>query len=66
MVVQGKNSDDWYYSKPITEDVTVSTSDIAAATSISADDIDRANCKVWLESTDETEQLIYAVEAAEK
>ena len=66
LVVQGKNSDDWYYSKPITEDVTVSTSDIAAATSISADDIDLANCKVWLESTDETEQLIYAVEAAEK
>ena len=63
LVVQGNDgTNDWYYSKQIsgTEDVIVNASDIAAESN-SPSDIDLANCKIWLEVTED--RVAYAVEA---
>ena len=62
IVVQGNDgTNDWYYSKQIMGDDTVSVSDIVTATNVS--DIDLSKCKIWLETT--KENVIYAVEATE-
>ena len=62
IVVQGNDgTSDWYYSKQIMGDDTVSVSDIVTATNVS--DIDLSECKIWLETT--KENVIYAVEATE-
>ena len=63
LVVQGNDgTNDWYYSKQIsgTDNVIVNTSDIAAESNTPSD-IDFANCKIWLEVTEDS--VAYAVEA---
>ena len=63
LVVQGNDgTKDWYYSKQIsgTENVIVNASDIAAESNTPSD-IDLANCKIWLEVTEDS--VAYAVEA---
>ena len=63
LVVQGRNgTTDWYYSKKITGTETVNVSDIESELGLS--DIDLSVCKIWLETTNSTERMIYAVEAA--
>ena len=65
LVVQGNDgTNNWYYSKQITGTgtVTVNASDIKTALSLSSD-IDLSACKIWLEITDPTENLTYAVNA---
>ena len=63
LVVQGNDgTDDWYYSKQIAGPETVNASDIKSALSLTSD-IDLSACKIWLETTDSTENLIYAVGA---
>ena len=67
LVVQGKDgTGDWYYSKQITgtETVTTNASDIKTELSLSSD-IDLSACKIWLETTDSTSNLTYAVNATE-
>lgn len=65
LVVQGKDeTNDWYYSKQITGTETVNASDIKSALSLTSG-IDLSACKIWLEITDSTENLIYAVGATE-
>lgn len=63
LVVQGNDgTKDWYYSKQIsgTDNVIVNASDIAAESNTHSD-IDLANCKIWLEVTEDS--VAYAVEA---
>lgn len=63
LVVQGNDgTKDWYYSKQIsgTNNVIVNASDIAAESNTPSD-IDLANCKIWLEVTEDS--VAYAVEA---
>ena len=63
LVVQGNDgTKDWYYSKRIsgTDNVIVNASDIAAESNTPSD-IDLANCKIWLEVTEDS--VAYAVEA---
>lgn len=63
LVVQGNDgTKDWYYSKQIsgTDNVIVNASDIAAESNTPSD-IDFANCKIWLEVTEDS--VAYAVEA---
>ena len=63
LVVQGNDgTKDWHYSKQIsgTDNVIVNASDIAAESNTPSD-IDLANCKIWLEVTEDT--VAYAVEA---
>ena len=65
LVVQGNDgTKDWYYSKQIsgTKNVIVNASDIAAESNTPSD-IDLANCKIWLEVTEDS--VAYAVEATE-
>ena len=65
LVVQGKDgTNDWYYSKKINTSETVNASDIKSALSLTSD-IDLSACKIWLEITDSTENLTYAVNATE-
>lgn len=62
LVVQGNDgTKDWYYSKQIsgTDNVIVNASDIAAESNTPSD-IDLANCKIWLEVTEDS--VAYAVE----
>ena len=55
LVLQGNDGTrDWYYSKQITGTETITASDI----NLSA-------CKIWLETTDSTDNLTYAVNATE-
>lgn len=64
LVVQGKDGDkDWYYSKQITgtETEIVNVSDIESELALSAD-IDFLTVKIWLETTDATDGMIYAVD----
>ena len=66
LIVQGKDgTNDWYYSKRIAGPETVNASDIKLALNLSSD-IDLSACKIWLETTDSTENLIYAVGATEE
>ena len=63
LVVQGNDgTKDWYYSKQIsgTDNVIVNASDIAAESNTPSE-IDLANCKIWLEVTEDS--VAYAVEA---
>ena len=63
LVVQGKNeANDWYYSKQIAGPETVNASDIKSALSLTSD-IDLSACKIWLEITDSTENVTYAIPA---
>ena len=65
LVVQGNDgTNDWYYSKQIAGLETVNASDIKSALSFSSD-INLSDCKIWLETTDNTENLTYAVNATE-
>ena len=69
LVVQGKGTvngeeKDWYYSKKIDTSETVNASAIKSALNLTSD-IDLSDCKIWLETTDSTENLIYAVGATE-
>ena len=65
LVVQGKDgTNDWYYSKKIDAAETVNASDIKSALKLSSD-IDLSACKIWLETTDSTNNFTYAVEATE-
>ena len=65
IVVQGNDgTDDWYYSKQITGTETINASDIKLALGMTSD-IDLSACKIWLETTDSTENLTYAVNATE-
>ena len=65
LVVQGKDeTNDWYYSKQIAGPETVNASDIKSALNLSSD-IDLSACKIWLETTDSTNNFTYAVEATE-
>lgn len=62
LVVQGNDgTNDWYYSKKITETETVNVSAIEAETNTPSS-IDLSDCKIWLEITD-TDGLIYAAGA---
>ena len=66
LVVQGKDgTNDWYYSKRIAGPETVNALDIKLALNLSSD-IDLSACKIWLETTDSAENLIYAVGATEE
>ena len=65
LVVQGNDgTQDWFYSKQITGPETINASDIKSALSLTSD-IDLSACKIWLETTDSTENLTYAVNATE-
>ncbi|MDD6042540.1 MAG: DUF6273 domain-containing protein, partial [Eubacteriaceae bacterium] len=64
LVVQGNDgTNDWYYSKQITgtETEIVNISDIKTELGLSAD-IDLLTAKIWLETTDATDGMIYAVD----
>ena len=65
LVVQGKDgTNDWYYSKQITGTETINASDIKSTLSLTSD-IDLSACKIWLETTDSTSNLTYAVNATD-
>lgn len=65
LVVQGNDgTQDWFYSKQITGTETINASDIKSALSMTSD-IDLSACKIWLETTDSTENLTYAVNETE-
>ena len=65
LVVQGNDgTNDWYYSKQIIGTETINESAIASETYTPAS-IDLSACKIWLETTDSTENLTYAVNATE-
>ena len=65
LVVQGNDgTNNWYYSKKITGTDVVNVSDIVAESNTPAS-IDLSACKIWLETTDSTENLTYAVNATE-
>ena len=65
LVVQGNDgTNDWYYSKQITGTETINESAIASETYTPAS-IDLSACKIWLEFTDSTDNLTYAVSATE-
>ena len=65
LVVQGNGGrNDWYYSKQITGTEIVKVSDIVAASNTPSS-IDLSTCKIWLEITDSTENLTYAVNASQ-
>ena len=54
LIVQGKDSTeggkgDWYYSKVINNNTTVSAEDIAGTVGITLENTDLADCKIWLE-----------------
>ena len=64
LFVQGKNGYNWSYIKYIPTDGSVNKvtkTDIINALNIT--DIDLSKCKVWLETTDLEQRMIYAVEA---
>ena len=67
LIVQGKGTvngeeKDWYYSKKITGTETVNVSAIETESNTPTS-IDLSACKIWLETTDSTENLTYAVNA---
>ena len=65
LVVQGNDgTSNWHYSKKITGTDVVNVSDIVAESNTPAS-IDLSACKIWLEATDSTENLTYAVNATE-
>ena len=59
LVVQGNDgTNDWYYSKQITDTETVNVAAIKSALNLSAD-IDLSACEIWLETTEDN--VTYAV-----
>lgn len=63
LVVQGnRDSEDWFFSI-LVEDTTVLTLEDAAKDYLGTTDVCFGNCKIWLETKDEEDGLIYAVEA---
>lgn len=63
LVVQGNGgTHDWFYSKTIGTSETINTSTIKSKV---GSDIDLSACKIWLEITDSTDNLTYAVNATE-
>ncbi|MDD6338866.1 MAG: hypothetical protein PUA49_00005, partial [Butyrivibrio sp.] len=61
LIVQGRGTvngeeKDWYYSKQITGTEVVNVTDIVSETTTPAS-IDLSTCKIWLETTDSTENL---------
>lgn len=63
LVVQGNDgTHDWFYSKTIGTSETINTSTIKSKV---GSDIDLSACKIWLEITDSTDNLTYAVNATE-
>ncbi|MGN1054016.1 MAG: hypothetical protein ACI4P1_01935 [Erysipelotrichaceae bacterium] len=69
LIVQGKDpnktgNNNWYYSKEITGTETIKASNIKQALGLSSDP-SLANSKIWLETTDEDQSMVYAVEAKE-
>lgn len=65
LVVQGKDgTNDWYYSKQITGTETINVSAIEAESNTPAS-INLSACKIWLETTDSTSNLTYAVNATD-
>lgn len=65
LVVQGNNgTNDWFYSKQITGTEAINVSAIESE-SYTPKSIDLSACKIWLETTDSTENLTYAVNATE-
>ena len=65
LVVQGNDgTNNWYYSKKITGTDVVNVSDIVIESNTPAS-IDLSACKIWLEATESTENLTYAVNATE-
>ena len=65
LVVQGNDgTNDWYYSKQITGTEAINVSAIESE-SYTPKSIDLSACKIWLETTDSTENLTYAVSATE-
>ena len=63
LVVQGNGgTHDWFYSKTIGTSETINTSTIKSKVGF---DIDLSACKIWLEITDSTDNLTYAVNATE-
>ncbi len=65
LVVQGNNgTNDWFYSKQITGTEAINVSAIESE-SYTPKSIDLSACKIWLETTDSTENLTYAVSATE-
>ena len=66
LAVQGNDgTDDWYYSKKIDTSETINVSAITSAAYTPAS-IDLSACKIWLEITDLTENLTYAVNATDE
>ena len=66
LVVQGNDgTNDWYYRKQIAGTEPVNAADIKSALNLSSD-IDLSVCKIWLEITNSTERMIYAVSATER
>lgn len=64
VVVQGKNgSDDWYYSKKVSGQETVTADDIK--TELNLTSVNLSTCKIWLETT-ENMGMIYAVNGKEE
>ena len=64
MTLRLDGTNDWYYSKQITGTETINASDIKSALSLTSD-IDLSACKIWLETTDSTSNLTYAVNATD-
>ena len=65
LVVQGNaGTNDWYYSKVITGTEVLKASTIKSALGLSSN-IDLSTCKIWLETTNSSERMIYAVNATE-
>ena len=61
LILQGKDSRNWYYSKEITGKEVIKASDIEDAIGLTPELI-LANSKIWIEITD-TDGMKYAVEA---
>jgi len=67
LVVQGNDgTNDWYYSKVIGENTTLSETDIESAlASSNIADVNLSDCKIWLETTGD-DGLCYAINAEER
>ena len=63
LIVQGNDgTNDWYYSKRITGPATLNASTIKSVLTLTGN-IDLSACKIWLETKDATDGMIYAVNA---
>ncbi|MGN0396376.1 MAG: InlB B-repeat-containing protein [Coprococcus sp.] len=63
LMIQGNNgTEDWFFSIPV-EETTVFTLEDVAKNYLGTTDVCFDNCKIWLETKDAEDGLIYAVEA---